>query len=306
MTSSGGSVAVHRSLRRDLMIAVGAPAEPVTILIVDDHAVVREGLRRLLTAHDDMRVTGEAGGLATALALAARERPDIILLDIGIPDGDDGAAVRQLLATSPASSVIVVSRREGPELVQAALAAGARGYLPMNIQAQELVVAIRAVLADPDRIVLGVSRASLAYTDTARRPETLSVREREILGLVGQALSNRQIASRLSLTEATVKRHLRNIFVKLGAVSRIDAVNKAGHGGRQAGHGSRFPGCLEPSGRRRVTVLSRGAGNPAWPRYSSWPAPFHRARSPLRYMRSPGPPNGSATKRPLVSPGWPR
>jgi DNA-binding NarL/FixJ family response regulator len=212
------------------MAGASAPAEPTTILIVDDHAVVREGLCSLLTAHDDMRVVAEAGDLAAAAALAARERPDIILLDIGIPGGDGGATVRQLRSSSPTSSVLIVSRREGPELVKATLAAGARGYLPMNIRGQELVVAIRAVLADPERIVLGVSRASLAYGRDMPGPETLSEREREVLELVGQALSNRQIASLLSLTEATVKRHLRNIFVKLGAVSRIDAVNRAGPG----------------------------------------------------------------------------
>jgi len=242
------------------MTGAGLPAEPSTILIVDDHAVVREGLCRLLTAYDDMRVAGEAGDLATAAALAVRERPDIILLDIGIPDGDGGTAVRQLRVSSPTSSVLIVSRREGPELVQAALAAGARGYLPMNIQGQELVVAIRAVLADPDRIVLGVSRSSLVHGGDTPGSETLSEREREVLALVGQALSNRQIASRLSLTEATVKRHLRNIFVKLGAVSRIDAVNKAGHGGQDGrgryppGPTRRVPARRELNGEWRMTV----------------------------------------------------
>jgi DNA-binding NarL/FixJ family response regulator len=242
------------------MTGAGTLAEPTTILIVDDHAVVREGLCRLLTAYDDMRVVGEAGDLATASALAARERPDVILLDIGIPDGDGGSAVRRLRASSPASRVLIVSRREGPELVAAALEAGARGYLPMNIQGQELVVAIRAVLADPDRIVLGVSRASLAYGSDTPAPDTLSEREQEVLALVGQALSNRQIASRLSLTEATVKRHLRNIFVKLGAVSRIDAVNKAAHGGPDGrggyppGRGPRIPGFPESNGGRRMTA----------------------------------------------------
>jgi DNA-binding NarL/FixJ family response regulator len=242
------------------MAGTGAPAEPTTILIVDDHAVVREGLCRLLTVYDDMRVAGEADDVATAAALAARERPDIILLDIGIPSGGGGAAVRRLRASSPTSSVLIVSRREGPELVKAALAAGARGYLPMNIQGEELVVAIRAVLADPERIVLGVSRASLASGGDTAGFETLSEREREVLELVGQALSNRQIASRLSLTEATVKRHLRNIFVKLGAVSRIDAVNKAGPGSRDGPggyplrHGPRIPGYRGSNGGRRMTA----------------------------------------------------
>jgi DNA-binding NarL/FixJ family response regulator len=244
------------------MTGAGVPAEPVTILIVDDHAVVREGLRRLLTSHEGMTVSGEAGDLATAAVLAARHRPDIILLDIGIPDGSDGTAVRDLLACSPASRLIIVSRREGPELVQAALGAGARGYLPMSIKGQELVVAIRAVLADPDRIVLGVSRSSLGYAGAAtQKTEPLSEREREVLELVGKALSNRQIASQLAVTEATVKRHLRNIFVKLGAVSRIDAVNKAaghagqhGPGGYQPGHVRRASGARKPGDGHRLTV----------------------------------------------------
>jgi DNA-binding NarL/FixJ family response regulator len=242
------------------MIGVGVPAEPKTILIVNDHAVVREGLRRLLTAYDDLRVAGEAGDLATAAALAAQERPDIILLDIGIPGEDGGTAVRRLRAGSPTSSVLIVSRHEGRELVQAAMAAGARGYLPMSIQSQELVVAIRAVLADPARIVLGVSRSSLSYGDDPPASETLSDREQQVLALVGQALSNRQIASRLSLTEATVKRHLRNIFVKLGAVSRIDAVNKAapgyqnGRGRSMPGHSRRISGHQESNDEWRITV----------------------------------------------------
>ncbi|MGA7808470.1 helix-turn-helix transcriptional regulator, partial [Bradyrhizobium sp.] len=117
---------------------------------------------------------------------------------------------------------------EGPQLVQDLLAIGVRGYLLKSIHWQELVVAIRAVSADADRVVLGVSRESLRQVEQKSGIEMLSDREREVLHLVAQALSNSQIASRLSLTEATVKRHLRNIFVKLGAVSRLDAVNKGG------------------------------------------------------------------------------
>src|SRR5260370_14946698 len=115
---------------------------------------------------------------------------------------------------------------EGPQLVQALLAAGVRGYLLKSIHWQELVAAIRAVHADCDRVVLGVSRESLGHIRQGPGSGPLSAREREILALGGQALSNSQIASRLSLPEATVNRHLRNIFVSLGAVSRIDAANK--------------------------------------------------------------------------------
>jgi DNA-binding NarL/FixJ family response regulator len=176
-----------------------------------------------------MEVVGEAGDSPSALAIAEREQPDIVLLDIEIPGGEATATVRRLRDSSPGSRVIILSMHEGPRLVRALLDAGIRGYLLKSIHWQELVVAIRTVRADSDRVVLGVSGQS--FVDARQGPgaaaATLSPREREILGLVGQALSNGQIASRLSLREATVKRHLRNIFVKLGAVSRIDAVNKA-------------------------------------------------------------------------------
>jgi DNA-binding NarL/FixJ family response regulator len=200
---------------------------PITILLVDDHALVREGLREILQMQPDMRVVGEAEDSATTVALAEAKQPDIILLDIEIPGDEVTTTVHEIRKRSPASRVMILSMYEGPQLVQALLAAGIRGYLLKSIHWEELVVAIRAVRSDDDRIVLGVSRQSLRYAQQGPPPGTLSARELEVLDLVAQALSNGQIASRLQLTEATVKRHLRNIFVKLGAVSRLDAVNKA-------------------------------------------------------------------------------
>jgi DNA-binding NarL/FixJ family response regulator len=202
-------------------------ANPTTVLIVDDHALVRAGVRGILEAQEDMHVVGEAGDSSSTLALAAVEQPDVVLLDIEIPGGEVTTTVRQIHSCSPRSRVIILSMYEGPQLVQALLTAGIRGYLLKSTHWQELVLAIRAVVADRDRVVLGVSRQSLGTVLQGTPGEMLSTREREVLTLVGEALSNSQIASRLSLTEATVKRHLRNIFVKLGAVSRIDAVNKA-------------------------------------------------------------------------------
>jgi DNA-binding NarL/FixJ family response regulator len=198
----------------------------ITILLVDDHALVRDGLRELLQTQRDMLVVGEAGDHESAVTLVAERKPDIVLLDVEIPGGDVTMTVGKIRSRSPQSRVIILSMHEGARLVQPLLTAGIRGYLLKSIHWQELVVAIRAVHADSDRLVLGVSRDSLAYVPQDVPQGTLSARELEVLDLVAQALSNSQIASRLNLTEATVKRHLRNIFVKLGAVSRLDAVNK--------------------------------------------------------------------------------
>ncbi len=199
----------------------------ITVLIIDDHALVREGVRGILETQGDLRVVGQAGDSDTAVALAAEEKPDVVLLDIEIPGGEATATARQILECSPRSRIIVLSMHESPRLVNAMLTAGVRGYLLKSTFWEELVVAIRVVVADSDRIVLGVSRHSVQLIQQEPRASALSAREREVLALLGEALSNRQIAARLSLTEATVKRHIRNIFVKLGAVSRLDAVKKA-------------------------------------------------------------------------------
>jgi DNA-binding NarL/FixJ family response regulator len=216
---------------------MGDSDDRITVLLVDDHALVREGLREILETQPDITVVGEAQDSATTVALAAKTQPDIVLLDVEIPGGEVTATVSQIRSRSPASRVMILSMYEGPQLVQALLAAGIRGYLLKSIHWQELVVAIRAIRADDDRIILGVSRESLNSVRQEPERGTLSARELEVLDLVAQALSNGQIASRLHLTEATVKRHLRNIFAKLGAVSRLDAVNKA-----HAAPRSRLPG----------------------------------------------------------------
>ncbi len=222
--------------------------KPVTVLLVDDHALVCEGLRGILEKQDDMRVVGQASDSDSAVTLAGDAQPDVVLLDVEIPGGDAATTVHRILDCSPRSRVVILSMYEGPHLVEALLGAGIRGYLLKSVHWQELVAAVRAVVADDDRVVLGVSRESLRPLQLASAAETLSPREREVLGLVGEALSNRQIASRLSLTEATVKRHLRNIFVKLGAVSRIDAVNKAALPAAGAGPGP------SPATRRRIVA----------------------------------------------------
>jgi DNA-binding NarL/FixJ family response regulator len=198
----------------------------ITILIVDDHALVRDGVREILDGQDDMVVVGEASDSESAVALIGATRPDVVLLDVEIPGEGAPNTVRRILGQSPATAVVILSMFDGPQLVPRLIQAGVRGYLLKMASRQELVAAIRAVLSDKNRIVLSVSRDSLSHMSGISHT-TLTDREREVLQLTAQALSNTQIASRLTLTEATVKRHLRNIFTKLGAVSRIDAVNKA-------------------------------------------------------------------------------
>src|ERR1017187_4371532 len=133
-------------------------ANPTTVMVVDDHALVREGLCRILETQDDLRVVGQVGDSATTVAMAANKQPDVVLLDVEIPGGEVTSTVRQIRNCSPRSRVIIVSMYEGPELVQALLTAGVRGYLLKSMHWQELVVAIRTVVADSDRVVLGVSR----------------------------------------------------------------------------------------------------------------------------------------------------
>ncbi|RVX39791.1 LuxR family two component transcriptional regulator [Nonomuraea polychroma] len=199
---------------------------PTTVLLVDDHTIVREGVQKILESQQDLVVVGQAGDAKEAVALAGETKPDVVLLDVEIPGDDVETTVTRLHKVSPRSQVIILSMYDAAPLLKSLLAIGIRGYLLKSVSMDELVSAVRSARRDDGRVLLSVSRESLAQTE--QEPSgVLSHREREILELTAQAMSNSQIASRLSLTEATVKRHMRKIFAKLGAVSRIDAVNKA-------------------------------------------------------------------------------
>jgi DNA-binding NarL/FixJ family response regulator len=201
-------------------------ANMTRIVVIDDHTLLRQALREILDCEPDMRVVGEAGNSDDAVQLIARARPDVVLLDVEIPGDDVRTTMRRVRRCSPDSRVLVLSMYDEPQLVQDLLTLGVRGYLLKSVSRHELVSAIRSVRSDEARVVLAVSRRSLAQADPAN-PAILSSREIEVLLLAARAMSNAQIGARLSITESTVKRHLRNVFAKLGAVSRIDAVNKA-------------------------------------------------------------------------------
>jgi DNA-binding NarL/FixJ family response regulator len=198
----------------------------IKVVLVESHLLLRQGVRAILESEDDLDVVGEAGDSSGTLRLVQEEQPDVLLLDAGIPGGSATATVRQIRKISPETRTVILSAHDGPELVRSLFALGVGAYLPKSVGRHELVAAIRSVVADSSRVLLSVSPTSLRFAEN-EPSGALSQRERDVLQLVAQAMSNAQIASRLSLTEGTVKRHLRRIFIKLEAVSRLDAVNKA-------------------------------------------------------------------------------
>jgi DNA-binding NarL/FixJ family response regulator len=201
-------------------------SEPIRVVLVDDHTLVREGIREILEVNDDIVVADEAGTSPDGIAAVTRHRPDVVLLDVELPGGEVTDTVARMRVLAPRTQIIILSMYDAPQLPRRLISSGIRGYLLKSVDRQELVSAIRSVHANPGNIVLSVSQESLTQMHTTGE-NRLSKREQEILELVAQALSNGQVATRLGVTEATVKRHLRNVFVKLDAVSRIDAVNKA-------------------------------------------------------------------------------
>lgn len=223
------------------------------ILIVDDHPVFRYGLRALMTAEDGMDVVGEATTGREAVALAGQLSPNVIVMDLNLPDMNGIEATRQILATDPRIGILVITMFDD-EAVVAALRAGARGYLLKGAQGDETVHAIRAVghgqaVFSPtiaERLIpeFGISRPSPAPVF----PE-LSEREHDVLHLIAQGLTNQAIADRLSLAPKTVRNHVSHIFSKLQVAGRAEAVvraREAGLGERRPFHDARVSGLGDP------------------------------------------------------------
>jgi DNA-binding NarL/FixJ family response regulator len=201
------------------------PAPRLRVVLVDDHTLFREGVAELLGAEDDVEVVGKAGDSVTAVRLVGSKRPEVVLLDVEMPYHPVRVTIRGIRRAAPNTRILILTMHDDPGLLQQVLAAGAHGVLVKTATREELVGAVRAV-GYQGKTVLSVSRRSgAALAVPAANP--LSPRELEVLELAGQALSNAQIGAHLFITEGTVKRHLTNVYSKLGAVSRLDAVNKA-------------------------------------------------------------------------------
>ena len=208
----------------------------ISILIADDQELFREGLHTLLSIQPDLQIVGEARNGEEALRIAASLKPDVILMDLHMPVLDGVAATRRLHSLQPASKVIVLTTFDDDEDVFEGLRAGAVGYLLKDVPSEKLVEAIRAVARGESflqpsiasKVIAEFARLSPHTTPTAPPLiEPLSEREREILRLLSQGASNKEISDRLVITTGTVKNHVTNVLAKLGVRDRTQAALKA-------------------------------------------------------------------------------
>jgi NarL family two-component system response regulator LiaR len=198
--------------------------EPIAVLIADDHPFVRHGLRTFLETLDDVEVVGEAGNGAEAVEQAARLVPDVVLMDLVMPELDGVEATRRIRAESPTTKVIVLTSFDADEQVFPAIKAGAAGYLLKDVRPAELAEAVRK--ASRGEALLAPSVAAKLMQEVAgdRSPAAgLTERELEVLRLIARGLSNKMIARELVVSEKTVKTHVSNILAKLHLTDRTQA-----------------------------------------------------------------------------------
>jgi NarL family two-component system response regulator LiaR len=205
-----------------------SPSKPIRVLLVDDHPMVRRGLAAFLMAFDDMVLAGEADNGEAAIQRCAEAAPDVILMDMVMPDMDGATATRAIRRQFPQVQVIALTSFKEGDLIKNALDAGAIGYLLKDVSADDLARAIRG--AHAGRATLSPEAAQALVQNANRPPEPgldLTEREREVLALMIDGLNNTQIAGKLTVSPSTVKSHVSNILSKLGVASRTQAVTLA-------------------------------------------------------------------------------
>ena len=214
----------------------GAPAPgdpvsdtpPIRVLIVDDHAVVRSGLRVFLDLQDDIEVVGEASDGSEGVAVARRLEPDVVLMDLLMPNMDGITAIGRIKAERPDTEIVTMTSFIEEEKVTAALEAGASGYVLKDAQAEEVAAAIRAAFAGEVHLDPAVARLLAQRMRNRKSPEDeltepLTDREKDVLSLLGQGMSNKEIGTALFITERTARTYVSNILGKLGLASRTQA-----------------------------------------------------------------------------------
>jgi DNA-binding NarL/FixJ family response regulator len=210
-------------------------SRPVRVMVADDQALVREGLMTLLETAPDIAPVAAAGNGEEAVALCARHRPDVVLMDLRMPELDGVEATRRIREAQPDTEVVVLTTHADEASILAALQAGARGYLTKDAGIAEISRAIHAAanhqtVLDPaahSRLLAAASAAGRPAPAPSSLPDELTPREAEVLSLIARGMSNREIADTLVVSEATVKTHINHVFAKIGARDRAQAVHYA-------------------------------------------------------------------------------
>ncbi|MFF7409455.1 response regulator [Streptomyces lydicus] len=211
--------------------AAFSPERPIRVFLLDDHEVVRRGVQDLLDAEPDIEVVGDAGTADHALARGPALRPDVAVLDVRLPDGDGVSVCRELRSRMPGLACLMLTSFDDDDALLDAIMAGAAGYVLKEIKGADLVAAVRTVASGRsmlDPATTARLMTTLRGEEDAAEPQAdalsgLSPREREIVGLIGEGLTNRQIGKRLYLSEKTVKNHISRLLAKLGVERRIQA-----------------------------------------------------------------------------------
>ncbi|WP_069465265.1 response regulator [Actinacidiphila rubida] len=220
-----------------------SPQSPIRVFLLDDHEVVRRGVHDLLDAEPDIEVVGEAGTADHALARGPALRPDVAVLDVRLPDGDGITVCRELRSSMPGLACLMLTSFDDDDALLDAIMAGAAGYVLKQIKGSDLVAAVRTVasgqsMLDPATTarLMGRLRDDGSPSDPERQALSgLSPREREILELIGEGLTNRQIGKRLYLSEKTVKNNVSRLLAKLGVERRVQAAVIATQGAPEHG-----------------------------------------------------------------------
>jgi DNA-binding NarL/FixJ family response regulator len=214
-----------------------ADSAPIRVLVVDDHPVVRDGLRALLGSIDGVELVAEATGGETAIREVTTHRPDVVLMDLHLPDLDGMEATRRIRRLVPGTAVLVLTMLEDDDTVAAAMRAGAQGYLLKGATQDDIARAIQTVASGGAFLGPQVARRVLGLLTDPRRDEVpfpeLTARERDVLDLIASGHPNREIARQLGISVKTVSNHISNVFAKLHLADRSEAIVRA----RDAGLG---------------------------------------------------------------------
>ncbi len=205
-----------------------SPSQPIRVMLVDDHTMVRRGLATFLKVFDDLQLAGEAESGEAAIQLCAEVKPDVILMDMVLPVMDGATATRVIRQQFPHVQVIALTSFKEGDLIKNALESGAIGYLLEDVSADELAGAIRAAHSGHTTLSPEVAQALVQTVQQPSMPDfDLTERECEVLDLMVEGLNNTQIARKLGISPSTIKSHVSNILSKLGAASRTEAVSLA-------------------------------------------------------------------------------